>query len=160
MNPCINCLRLQFKRDLKIWLVSQRALKNVLRNGSLFVECATENHSRNVRSKILCNVPIHVSLHVCLNTSKGVRKLRYLEGVSEEICENLSSQGVVSVRRVNLRKNNELVPTNSFILTFKTPSLPHSVKAGYLNIPVVPYIPNPCNASSVTSLYMGKLPAR
>ena len=66
--------------------------KPKLRKGSLLVEYATENHSRNLlRSKILCNVPIHVSQHFSLNTSKGVIKSRHLEGVSEEeICENLS----------------------------------------------------------------------
>ena len=32
---------------------------------------------------------------------------------------------------------------STLILTCNTPSLPQSVKAGYLNIPVVPYIPNP-----------------
>ena len=56
-----------------------------------------------------------------------------LERVSEEeICENLSSQGVTSVKR-----------TTTLILTFNTPTLPDSVKACYLQIPVVPYIPNP-----------------
>ena len=66
------------------------------------------------------------------------------EGVSEEnICENLSSQGVASVRRIKVRRNNELVPTNTLILTFNKPLFPQSVKSGYFNIPAVPYIPNP-----------------
>ena len=61
-----------------------------------------------------------------------------LEGVSEEeICENLSS----SVKRIKVRRDNELVPTNTLILTFNTPTLPDSVKAGYLHNPVVLYIP-------------------
>ena len=69
---------------------------------------------------------------------------RDLEGViEEEICENLTSQGVVGVKRINIRRNNELVPTITLILTFNSPTLPNSVKAGYLNIPAVPYIPNP-----------------
>ena len=33
-------------------------------------------------------------------------------------------------------------PTNTLIIHFNMPCLPQSVKAGYLNIPVVPYIPN------------------
>ena len=116
-----------------------------LRSGSLLIECATESHSKNLlKSKLLCNISINVTPHTTLNSSKGVVRSRDLEGVSEEeICENLSSQGVSSVKRINVRRNNELVPTNTLILTFSTPTLPDSVKAGYLRIPVVPYIPNP-----------------
>ena len=116
-----------------------------LRNGSLLVECSTESHSKNLlKSKSLCGISITVNPHTYLNSSKGVIRSRDLEGVSEEeICENLSSQGVTSVKRIKVRRNNELVPTNTFILTFDVPTLPNSVKAGYLHIPVVPYIPNP-----------------
>ena len=71
-------------------------------------------------------------------------RCRDLEGVSEEeMCESLSSQGVSIVKRISMRRNNELIPTNTLILTFSKPILPESVKAGYLSIPVVPYIPNP-----------------
>ena len=88
----------------------------------LLVECATVSHSRNLKSKILCNIWIQVSPNVFLNTSKdeGVIKSRGLEGVS---------QGVASVKRIKARRNNELVPTNILILTFNTPSLPQSAKA-------------------------------
>ena len=36
-----------------------------------------------------------------------------------------------------------MVPTNTFILTLSKPILPDSIKAGYLKIPIVPFIPNP-----------------
>ncbi|XP_041357871.1 uncharacterized protein LOC121374825 [Gigantopelta aegis] len=116
-----------------------------LKNGSLLVECSTESHSKCLlKSKMLCNISIKVSVHKSLNSSKGVIRSRDLEGVSEdEICENLSSQGVSFVKRIRVRRNNELVPTNTFIITFDKPLLPESIKAGYLNIPVVPFIPNP-----------------
>ena len=87
-----------------------------LRNGSLLVECSTESHSKNLqKSKSLCGIPITVNPHIYLNSSKGVIRSRDLEGVA----------------------------TNTFILTFDVPTLPNSVKAGYLHIPIVPYIPNP-----------------
>ena len=115
------------------------SLKSVkkLRNGTLLVECATDSHYRSLlKSRLLCNVPIKVTLHSSLNSCKGVIRSRDLEGVGEEeICENLTSQGVVGVKRINIRRNNELVPTNTLILTFNSPTLPNSVKAGYLNIP-------------------------
>ncbi|XP_041364243.1 protein ecdysoneless homolog [Gigantopelta aegis] len=89
-------------------------------------------------------LPIKVTAHSSLNSSKGVIRCRDLEGVSEEeICQNLRIQGVTAVRRIKVRRNNDLLPTNTCILTFNVPTLPQSVKAGYLNIPVEPFIPNP-----------------
>ena len=61
----------------------------------------------------------------------------------DEICKNLSSQGVTSVRRISIWQNNYLIPTNTFILPFGRPAPPQSVKAGYLNITVDLYVPNP-----------------
>ena len=112
-----------------------------LRNGSLLVECSTEAHSTCLlRSTTLSNVPIKVSPHSSLNSSKGVVRSRDLEGIEDnEICKHLSSQNVTYVKRINLCK----FPTNTLILTFDRPILPKSIKAGYLNIPVEPYIPNP-----------------
>ena len=93
------------------------------------------NDENLLKSKLLCNISINVTPRTTLNSSKGVVRSKDLEGVSEEeICENLSSQGITSVKRIKVRRNNTL------ILTFSTPTLPDSVKAGYLRIPVVPYI--------------------
>ena len=98
----------------------------------------------SAKSKVMCNIPIKVSAHTSLNSSKGVIRSRDLEGVGEdEMMENLSSQGVSVVKRIHIRRNNEFVPTNTFILTFCKPLLPDSIKAGYLKIPVVHSIPNP-----------------
>ena len=111
---------------------------NKLRDGTLLVNCATDSHSRNLlKSRLLCNVPIKVAPHFSLNSCKGMIRSRYLKGVGEEdIGDNLTSQGVVVVKRINIRRNNELVPTNTLILTFNSPPLPNSVKAGYL--PLMP----------------------
>ena len=59
------------------------------------------------------------------------------------MCEIFSSQGVSTVKRIMVRRNDILVPTNTFILTFRKHTLPQSIKAGYLNIPVDLYVPNP-----------------
>ena len=93
---------------------------------------------------MFCNVPIKVIAHSSFNSSKGVIRCSDLEGVSEEeMCQNVSSQDVTSVRRINVSRNNELLATNTFVLTFNVPTLPTSIKVGYLNIPVEPFIPNP-----------------
>ena len=42
-----------------------------LKNGSLLIECATECHSKNLlKAKTLCNIPINVTPHTTLNSSK------------------------------------------------------------------------------------------
>ena len=35
-----------------------------------------------------------------------------------------------------------MLPTNTFVLTFNVPTLPKSIKLGYFNRPVGPFIPN------------------
>ncbi|GBL87509.1 hypothetical protein AVEN_165130-1 [Araneus ventricosus] len=43
----------------------------------------------------------------------------------------------------NIKRDGKLIPTQHIILTFSTPELPKSIKAGYLSCPIKPYIPNP-----------------
>ncbi|GFU21467.1 probable RNA-directed DNA polymerase from transposon X-element [Trichonephila clavipes] len=62
-------------------------------------------------------------------------KKRYLEGFSD--------QGVTQVRRITLKRDSTIVPTKHLILTFNSPKLPNTIKAGYLNCKIRPYIPNP-----------------
>ena len=68
--------------------------------------------------------------------------------------ENVSSQGVTVVRRIKVRRNNELLPTNTFILTFNVPILPPSIKAGNFNVQVESQIP--CDVSNVRGLDMDR----
>ena len=65
-----------------------------INNGRLLVECLKQHHSKYLlKSKVMCNIPIKVSEHTSLNSSKGVIRSRDLEGVSEdEMLDNLSSQ--------------------------------------------------------------------
>ncbi|GFW40972.1 RNA-directed DNA polymerase from mobile element jockey [Trichonephila clavipes] len=41
------------------------------------------------------------------------------------------------------KKDNTNIPTKHLILTFNSPKLPSTIKAGYLNCKIRPYIPNP-----------------
>ena len=83
-------------------------------------------------------------IHPLIHQRELVIRCQDLEGISDvEILENLSSQDVTDVRRKKDRQNNELVPTNTYVLTFCASTLPKSIKAGYLNIPFEPFVPNP-----------------
>ena len=45
-----------------------------------------------------------------------------------EIRDELKDQGFVGVHRVTVRKNGEVVPTNTLFLTFTSPDLPMEIK--------------------------------
>ncbi|GFU62286.1 uncharacterized protein TNCV_2108591 [Trichonephila clavipes] len=60
-----------------------------------------------------------------------------------EILEGLSDQGVTQVRRITILRESKRLPTKHLILTFNSPKLPSTIKAGYLNCRIRPYIPNP-----------------
>ncbi|KAK6189066.1 hypothetical protein SNE40_005111 [Patella caerulea] len=116
-----------------------------MRNGTLLVECAKESHASSLlKSTTLANIPIKVAPHNSLNSSRGVIRSQDLEGSSEEeMLENLASQGVTYVKRISIRRNGNIIQTNTYILTFDKPDLPKMIKAGFLAITVTPYIPNP-----------------
>ena len=100
----------------------------------LLVECTSEKPSSCLfKSKTFPNIPVKVTPHSFLNFSKGVIRCRDLEGISEEeICENVSSQNVTAVRQITIGRNNDLLPTNTFIITFNITTLPGALTTGYL----------------------------
>lgn len=116
-----------------------------LRSNDLLVETSTPVQSKSLLSaKLLGNVPITVTPHNTLNSSRGVISEIDLINVPEsEITEELQIQGVINCKRITIRKGQEIIPTKHVILTFNQPEIPKDIKAGYLNCPVRPYIPNP-----------------
>ena len=121
--------------------------KNVkkLRDGNLLVEILREKQGKNIlKLDTFCDLRCQVSPHRTLNTSKGIIRDRRLYCCSEdEIKEGLAKQGVTNVRRIQIRKNNEMVKTNSLILTFNNPTRPEKLEIFFQIVPVLPYIPNP-----------------
>ncbi|GFU30434.1 uncharacterized protein TNCV_2490671 [Trichonephila clavipes] len=87
---------------------------------------------------------VTISPHKSLNTSRGVISgLDLLSTPESEILEGFSDQGVIQVRRITIKKDATIIPTKHLILAFNSPKLPHTIKAGYLNCKICPYIPNP-----------------
>ena len=118
-----------------------KSIQNVF-NG-LLVEVAKKAHSDSLlEATKIANVPIKVTAHRSLNTRKGVIRCRELAGMDEEdIRHELADQNVVNVKRIFIDRGTRA--TNTYILTFGTAHLPTSIKAGYMNIKVNAYIPNP-----------------
>jgi hypothetical protein len=116
-----------------------------LASGDYLVEVDKETQSQDIRQiKTIQNIPVSVIPHKTLNTSKGIIKCRDISMCSEEeILENLLDQGVSNVKRIRVKRNGTLVATHSYILEFKTITLPEAVFMAYIKAEVEEYIPNP-----------------
>ena len=120
-----------------------------LRSGTFLVDCANKEASerlKNINDPHILHVPIKISNHPTLNSSKGVIKCPELKGFSEnEIKQELVNMGlgVIDVHRVKITKDSDRIETNTLFLTFATPSPPKSIKVGYLRVPVTPFVPSP-----------------
>lgn len=111
----------------------------------LLVETVSESQAmRLMKIENLGQYTVKVTGHRSLNTSKGVVTCRdFLNCTTEELLEELKSEGVIEVRRIYRRKEGKLVDTPSHILTFNRPKLPLKVKAAFYSLPVRQYIPSP-----------------
>jgi hypothetical protein len=116
-----------------------------LRNGSVLIEVASKAQAENaLKMQMWVSTPVKVSAHRSLNTCKGVIRCRDLRDCTdEEVLEALNHEGVTHVKHIFTKKNGSAIPTNTFVITFNKPTLPKSVKAAYMHIPVEPFIPSP-----------------
>ena len=74
-----------------------------------------------------------MELHETLNYSKeSIRCAALKEHSGEYILKEMREQGVTAVRRIHIRRDGILKPTNIFVLTFNIPVLPQHKKVGYL----------------------------
>lgn len=116
-----------------------------LRSGQILVECTRKIQADNLLGiKTFVGVSIKTFPHPVLNSCKGVIRCRELDDISEEeIVTELAPQGVTAVKRITIRKRDETIKTNTYILTFDKPTLPDKISVGYLKVNVELYIPNP-----------------
>ncbi|XP_048255091.1 uncharacterized protein LOC125381695 [Haliotis rufescens] len=118
-----------------------------LRSGCLLIKCRRQKQAVSLLSiKTLANVPVVVSPHRSLNSSKGIvrDRGRFLADMNEDdILVELQSQNVIAVKRFSSKRNCEVTKTNTYLFTFGLPKIPESIRAGYCSIKVDMYIPNP-----------------
>ena len=116
-----------------------------LKNGTLLVETTRKTQTENLKKQTsFFGVPVEVTVHQSLNSSKGIIRNPILRAETEEnILEYLKPQGVTHVKRFTIRKNNERINTNTLLLTFNSVSTPKTLKIFYQIIQVELYVPNP-----------------
>ncbi|GFW34518.1 RNA-directed DNA polymerase from mobile element jockey [Trichonephila clavipes] len=116
-----------------------------LRSGDLLIETNSALQTKSfLLAKHFLNSPVTINPHKTLNSCRGIISETDLLGTPDgEILEGFSSQGVIQVRRITIKKDSTRIPTKHLILTFNSPILPTNIKAGYLNCRIRPYIPNP-----------------
>ncbi|GFV31778.1 RNA-directed DNA polymerase from mobile element jockey [Trichonephila clavipes] len=116
-----------------------------LRSGDLLIETMSDLQTKSfLLAKTFFNSPVTVSPHKTLNSCRGVIFEPDLLSTSDaEILESFYDQGVIQVRRITIKRHSNVIPTKHIILTFNKPKLPTTVKAGYLNCKIRPYILNP-----------------
>lgn len=116
-----------------------------LRSGQILVECLKKTQAENlIRANMLANVPMKTLYHPSLNSSKGVIRTRELQDMDEaEIQMELMQQGVIHVKRITIRREEQIIKTGTYIMTFNKPHLPEKIHLGYQSVPVNTFIPNP-----------------
>ena len=79
-----------------------------LRNQTLLVETTRKSQTENLlRTKTFFNLPVQVSEHKTLNSSKGIIRDKALKGESDDnIRENLQEQGVTAAERFKVKKRS------------------------------------------------------
>ena len=108
-----------------------------LRSGDILIQCAKESHEKTLlQLKTFCNLKCSVTPHI-------VRCPALSKVTPEHIIEFMGEQGVTDVRRITVRRDGIIKPTNTFVLTFNTPILPTVVKIRFIQVKVDVYIPNP-----------------
>ena len=110
-----------------------------MKSGSVFIEVETKQQCKNLlkTTKLLGYLPVKVSPHRTLNSSKFVIKCEELDKMDEEeIKKELHPQGIIAVKRISIRYS-------LYVLTIKGQNIPKRINIGYLKKETRPYIPNP-----------------
>ena len=102
------------------------------RNGNLLVEVDNRRQAENIlKIKTSHTTKCRAYPHEKLNTSKGVIRSREVALATEyEIASALGKQGVTNIRRISIKKGEQRIQTNTYILTFNKPQTPKQVKIG------------------------------
>ena len=110
-----------------------------MKSGRVFIEVETKQQCKNLlkTTKLLGYLPVKVSPHRTLNSSKFVIRCEELDKMDEEeIKKELQPQGIIAVKRISIRYS-------LYVLTIKGQTIPKRINIGYLKKETRSYISNP-----------------
>ena len=113
------------------------------RSGDLMVQFRSKEQEKKLEDvSSFLDIPVTFAPHKSLNTSKGVIKHSdFQDWTEKEFVDEFPD--VIHSRRIHVRKGDVRITTNTIVLTFDCPKPPTSLRAGYLTVPVRPYVPFP-----------------
>ena len=116
------------------------------RNGNVLLE--TDNRTCSAKLLAMTDItgcPVQAQAHRTLNSSKGVIKCADLKLCKkEEIIEERRPQGVVDSFNITVKSGeNNRRPTNTFILTFNTPTAPPHINMDIFELRSTPTFQTP-----------------
>ncbi|GFN94964.1 RNA-directed DNA polymerase from mobile element jockey [Plakobranchus ocellatus] len=123
-------------RELKSILGDETIEVTKLGSGDLIVELKSNDQAKKLGEiATFLDIPVTVSPHKSLTSSKGVTRSRDLRCCSEEeMVEELSD--VTNVRRIKVRRGEDKIQTDTVALTFDSRKPPSKIRAGYLTLAV------------------------
>jgi len=135
-----------------------------LQRGDILIETDNPTYASMLQKMdSLAHVPVKVTPHRTLNSSKGVVRSRELASCDvAEILTELKPQGVTDAVIISVRdgSDDKRRKTNTVILTFNHAQPPSHITAGYMRVPVAQYIPNPLRCFNCQRYGHGKAHCR
>lgn len=122
--------------------------ERITKGGYNSLQISTKNKTQSeklLKIKFIDSNPVIVTPHKTLNTVRGVIKCPVINKTpTEKLKEKLSPQAVSDIRRISVKRGNEIIETNTYVLTFKQLSLPSHINiTSWYKIKVTPYIERP-----------------
>ena len=128
------------------------AVKSVrgLRGQALLVETARRSRTGDLlRTKTFFDLPVQVSEHKTLSSSRGIVGDRALKGESDDgIGEDLQERGVAAAKGFKVGGGRDFVDTSTILLTFNSVVPPRTLKVFYRIVPVEMCVPGPLRCFS------------
>ncbi|GFS06292.1 RNA-directed DNA polymerase from mobile element jockey [Elysia marginata] len=108
------------------------------KRGVMLEVARKSDEEKLTKMKELGGLKVKVTRDTYLNTSRGVINHKDLRGSKEEEFVEWIP-GVISARRIEIKRGEERIKTNTYVLTFDYPTPP----SDYLPVKVRPYVPTP-----------------
>ena len=133
------------EKQIESMIGTAKSVKKLKKTAHYLLKRLGKHKLKNLKKQTsFFGVPVEVTEHKSLNSSKGIIRNPILRSETEEnILEYLKPQGVIHVKRLTIRKNQETINTNTLLLTFNSVVTPKTLKIFYQIIQVELYVPNP-----------------